>query len=244
MSTISFDLTLKLDNQELTYRISRNNKRRRRISLQLDLDGCLEVRAPVSLSNNYIHKWLLADCQPWIEKQLNNLKANKLHMPIFTNGAKHYYLGKLFILNVNLCSSNIIKVELAQDKIIMQLPCDSVIKDSLWQWYKHQAKKLFSQRLTDLLKLTPWVKSEPNLKIRSMKTRWGSCSSLGNINLNMHLIKAPAECIDYVILHELCHIAEFNHSVRFYKLMTQVCPLWKQHEKLLKEVGFVILSRK
>ena len=60
-----------------------------------------------------------------------------------------------------------------------------------------------------------------------MKTQWGSCSPGGRLTLNPYLVKAPRECIDYVILHELCHIAEHNHSDKFYRLMKRVMPKWE-----------------
>ncbi len=68
-----------------------------------------------------------------------------------------------------------------------------------------------------------------------MQTQWGSCSPNGRITLNPLLVKAPRECIDYVILHELCHIAEHNHSERFYRLLSQVMPKW---EKTKAEAGW------
>src|SRR5690554_7939176 len=71
----------------------------------------------------------------------------------------------------------------------------------------------------------------------AMKKQWGSCSNKGNLMLNPHLVKAPKECIDYVILHELCHIAEHNHSERFWRLLTQVMPNWKEVKAKLDEIG-------
>ncbi|MNG12944.1 WLM domain protein [compost metagenome] len=73
-----------------------------------------------------------------------------------------------------------------------------------------------------------WVTERPPLRILTMQTQWGSCSPNGRITLNPHLVKAPRECIDYVILHEFCHIAEHNHSEHFYRLMSQVMPGWEK----------------
>src|SRR5690606_33372808 len=73
----------------------------------------------------------------------------------------------------------------------------------------------------------------PPMRILTMQTQWGSCSPNGRITLNPHLVKAPRECIDYVILHELCHIAEHNHSERFYRLMNQVMPKWEKTKERL-----------
>ena len=87
-----------------------------------------------------------------------------------------------------------------------------------------------------------WVATKPQLRILSMKTQWGSCSPAGLITINPHLVKASRECIDYVILHELCHIAEHNHSERFYRLMQQVMPQWQKTKKRLDGMASVLLN--
>jgi predicted metal-dependent hydrolase len=74
-----------------------------------------------------------------------------------------------------------------------------------------------------------------------MHTQWGSCSPQGRIILNPHLVKAAHDCIDYVILHELCHLAEHNHSERFYRLMNQVMPQWEKVKERLDVMASSLL---
>ena len=76
----------------------------------------------------------------------------------------------------------------------------------------------------------------------AMTKQWGSCSTKGNLMLNPHLVKAPKEYIDYVILHELCHIAEHNHSERFWRLLTQVMPNWKEVKAKLDGMAEMYLN--
>ena len=82
----------------------------------------------------------------------------------------------------------------------------------------------------------------PKLKLLNMKTQWVNCSPSGNLTLNPYLVKAPTRCIDYVILHELCHLVEHNHSKQFYELMSQTMPDWEGRKIHLDEMAAKIFS--
>lgn len=107
----------------------------------------------------------------------------------------------------------------------------------LTDWYKARAREVFARKLSAMLKQALWVSDSPPLRILTMQTQWGSCSPNGRVTLNPNLVKAPRECIDYVILHELCHLAEHNHSERFYQLMGQVMPEWEKTKKRLNRMA-------
>jgi len=116
------------------------------------------------------------------------------------------------------------------------------VKGLLNTWYKYKAKVTFHERLNEMLLKATWVEGLPRFRIMAMKTQWGSCSTQGNLMLNPHLVKAPKECIDYVILHELCHIAEHNHSEKFWRLLTQVMPNWKEVKAKLDDMAELYLN--
>ena len=80
------------------------------------------------------------------------------------------------------------------------------------------------------------------ITIRNQKTRWGSCSSKGNLNFNVALMRMPLEVLDYVVVHELCHRIEMNHSPRFWKEVERIIPDYKKHEKYLKEQGHKVMA--
>ena len=80
------------------------------------------------------------------------------------------------------------------------------------------------------------------MRLQVMKTQWGSCSPTGKLTLNPWLVKAPRDCIDYVILHELCHLKEHNHSPRFFKLLDRHMPAWRQRKARLDELAEIILN--
>ncbi len=80
------------------------------------------------------------------------------------------------------------------------------------------------------------------IAIREQKTRWGSCSAKGNLNFNWRLILAPPEIRDYVVIHELCHLAYLNHSKEFWNKVAEFCPEYKTHRRWLKENGHTLMD--
>lgn len=109
-------------------------------------------------------------------------------------------------------------------------------------WYKVSAERMFHERLSELQPQAKWVDGILIFRVLSMTQQWGSCSAKGSLMLNLHLIKAPKECIDYVILHELCHIAEHNHSEKFWRLLSSVMPNWQEVKTRLEGMAELYLN--
>ncbi|HAN3934001.1 TPA: M48 family metallopeptidase, partial [Escherichia coli] len=105
-----------------------------------------------------------------------------------------------------------------------------------------RARDVFQRRLDLLIPQTLWVSERPPIRLRAMQTQWGNCSAKGCLTLNPWLVKASSECIDYVLLHELCHVAEHNHSEEFYRLMGQVMPGWEKVKKRLDGMAGMLLA--
>ena len=116
------------------------------------------------------------------------------------------------------------------------------VRELLFDWYKKRAREQFNQRLERLIAQTPWVTGKPALRLLTMQTQWGSCSHSGTLTLNPHLVKAPAECIDYVLLHELCHLAEHNHSEAFWRLLDKSMPDWQPIKARLDDMVELYLN--
>ena len=116
------------------------------------------------------------------------------------------------------------------------------MKSLIDKWYKDKFISISRERLEAFICKASWVKNSSSIKLMTMKKQWGSCSNKGNLILNPNLVKVPKECIDYVILHELCHIAEYNHSKRFWRLLTQVMPNWKEVKAKLDVMAELYLN--
>lgn len=202
-----------------------------RVLIKVHPDCRIQVAAPEGLDENE----LLAAVKKrgrWIYQQLRDFREQQKYVSPrkYVSGESHYYLGKQFLLKVTEAADLPEGVKLTRGKLEASVKIKSAERVSklLTDWYREKAKEVFSKRLDAMLEQTLWIKDRPPLRILTMKTQWGSCSPAGRLTLNPHLVKAPRECIDYVILHELCHIAEHNHSKRFYRLMTQVNPDWEK----------------
>ncbi len=184
----------------------------------------------------------------WIYRQLRYFE--KQHADIlpryYVSGENHFYLGRRHLLKVkeDAKSSPEVKLLLGILEVKTRKTTPEITKELLFNWYKKRAREVFDRRLEDVITRTLWVNEKPSIRLLSMKTQWGSCSPKGQLTLNPHLVKAPTECINYVLLHELCHIAEHNHSKCFYRLMKQVMPNWEQVKERLDGMAYFYLNDK
>lgn len=182
----------------------------------------------------------------WIYEQLREFRQQLEHVTLrqYISGESHYYLGKQYLLKVHVEPDQAQGVKLLRGKLEVSVRASDAtrVKNLLIDWYKIRAREVFARRLDALLEQALWVQERPPIRILTMQTQWGSCSPNGRITLNPHLVKAPRDCIDYVILHELCHIAEHNHSDRFYRLLSQTMPNWEITKERLDGLASRILA--
>lgn len=129
-------------------------------------------------------------------------------------------------------------VSISGNNLFIESPYHSEedIKLIIEKWYKRQAQEIFSTILDNCWSLfEAWGYIKPVFKVRKMRTRWGSMSSQGKMSLNLDLIKMPYKCIEYVIIHELCHLKHHNHGKGFYAALVKRLPDWKELKKILEE---------
>jgi predicted metal-dependent hydrolase len=154
----------------------------------------------------------------------------------FVAGETHFYLGRQYRLK--LVEDAKTSVKLKGRFLWVHLPdrADAArIELLLDQWYRDHAEPIFARRLDECLRSARSLNVErPELTIRKMVKRWGSCTKGGRILLNTELVKTPPYCIEYVIMHELCHLRLHDHSPEFYRLLARCMPDWEQRKRRLE----------
>ncbi|CED61474.1 Putative predicted metal-dependent hydrolase [Moritella viscosa] len=221
---------------------------RAKITIKVHPDCRVVVSAPEKVTADDIHQAVLKQVS-WIWKSLEEFKAHQDYVlpKRYVSGEMQFYLGRRYVLKIVEDKEASLNVKLLRGKLQVTLPTFNDSKSELSKalvnkWYKHRARLIFQQRLKVLTPQASWVTDLPSFKIKAMNKQWGNCSPNGTLTLNPHLVKAPKECIDYVILHELCHIEELNHSDKFWRLLTQVMPHWKDVKAKLDGMAELYLN--
>ncbi|TRW48929.1 M48 family metallopeptidase [Aliidiomarina halalkaliphila] len=211
-----------------------------KVIIKVKPDCTVHVAAPASASDKDV-LFAVKKRGRWIYEQLREFQQQLEHITPrkYVSGESHYYLGKQYVLKVevNPDAPRSTKLLRGQLRVSIRAGERERVKLALDEWYKARAKEVFQKRLDAVLEQALWVDKRPPIRVLTMQTQWGSCSPNGRITLNPLLVKAPRDCIDYVILHELCHIAEHNHSERFYRLMGQVMPNWEKMKQHLDQIA-------
>jgi hypothetical protein len=208
--------------------------RRKTIQIIIFPSGKMEVKAPFYALGNDIEK-VVEGKKRWIVSKLRNFEESpqRPFEPEYHNGSFHRVLGENCALQINKAVKNKVWVDQNILKINTRNIEETYIIKLLNKWYMNTAIDLFNEIMGScFLKLKNYNIPYPGLKIRKMKTRWGSCSSKKIITLNIELVKYPVEFIEYVIVHELSHLVELNHSKRFYKVLESAMPDWKTRKKM------------
>lgn len=190
-------------------------------------------RTPVSVINSFVESR-----SEWIRKHLEsytNMKSLSNGTP--GNGQTIMFRGREYLLKIINGRYN--RVIAGDDEIFISIKEgeeSSKAGKLLAEWYRKKAVEEITIRFNEIVKSYENYDFRPaSLNIRIMKRRWGSCSSKGRITLNSELIKLDQGYLDYVILHELCHLKHHNHGTGFYSLLSDVCPGWKEKRRGLRQ---------
>jgi len=220
--------------RKILYRLHQGDRRRLRIVVNPELT--VDIFAPRSAGDEQIQAAIKKKA-PWIVRTIDKLEGyHPLPGPKqYLSGETFPYLGRQYRLKVENGSTKPAKLLGRFLWVWVENRSDVVgAKKSVEAWYRQRAKEILGRYMDKSYAIASrHGVPEPAVLIRRMRRRWGSCSQSGRITLNVDLVKVPVHCIEYVIMHELCHLKTHNHSKAFYSLLTRCQPDWRKRKAAL-----------
>lgn len=215
-------------------------KNMKNIYLKVEKNADVVVSAPPR-TPNYIIKKLIQENIDEIKLRRNNILTNGYTVKQYVTGEKHIIFGKEIVLEVRLGNKNVVK--LSDDKIILVIKDKDQDRGQIVMSYLR--KVLYNKALEFINKYEKIMGVHvEQLRIKKMKTRWGTCNiEAKRIWINYELIKYPIECLEHIVVHELTHLLETNHTPRFYALLGKYYPNFRENDKLIKEFSKKIVGR-
>lgn len=212
---------------------------RKTLGIKVHPDSRVDVTAPIDASDNKVKQKVKSKAH-WILKQQEYFISFRPLTPPrkYISGETHLYLGKQYRLKIKQSKEE--SVKLIGGNIIINTvnkKDKERIQKQLSHWYESKAKKHFEEIFKNWISIYPINNPKnPSLEMQWMKKKWGSCDQKGKIKLNVELIKAPKACIQYVMVHEICHLTYLNHSKDFYKLLDKHYPNWRKVKTRLEHI--------
>jgi predicted metal-dependent hydrolase len=212
--------------------------RRRTLAISILPDSTVIVRVPFLTSLRTINR-IVQEKSGWIVKHRDSYigkNQSKFNVQYIT-GESHLYRGNKSVLKIEKSNKPYIRFYDSTIELGLEKTNDAgAVKMLLYKGYKQEALILFPEIFRNILEKYETQMFKPvGLIIRTMKRRWGSCSNKGVITLSTELIKLPDIYIEYVVIHELCHLKHHNHGAGYYKLLSELFPEWKSIRKDLRK---------
>lgn len=213
--------SIQLAEKLITYTLKRSPKRRS-IGLRIDDQG-LTVSMPLRASEKWLHS-VLQEKSAWVVDKLDNWQSKKLPVQKWEDGEPILFRGETFTLRV---VSGLVRATPQITEFELTIPVydttnQGVVTKKILQWYKREAERVFNECVEHFAPLMNVAPKE--IKLTSAKTQWGSCTTQGVVRLNWQLVTMPLHLIDYVVVHELAHLVEMNHSPAFWRVVEGACP--------------------
>jgi predicted metal-dependent hydrolase len=238
-------MVLHYGDERIPYAVRTSAKRRERVEINVLPNGAVEVEAPEAATPEAIAMAVQKRAR-WIVSHVSDARKRFEHVlpREYVSGEQALYLGRRYSLKVLQVPKAERAVRLKGALLIVaheDTRPDSV-RAILKGWYRAKARDYFAQRIEATCAALPWPQDPPPFRLLEMATQWGSCAVNGDILLNPALVRAPRECIDYVITHEVCHLREHNHSPEFFRLLTKAVPHWEGIKQRLDAMAEVLLN--
>ena len=220
--------------------------KRKTVMLQITQDAQLIVRAP-KYTPNFVIKIAVQKRTEWIQKNQKKMREKIKNSPTggkkrFVDNEKFLVLGQIYKLKVVSDSRVPLALDKNTGKFLLAVDFyhdEKGARELFVKWYKHRALEIILPCVGKFARKYN-LHQYNKIRIASARTRWGSCSSEGNLNFSWRLVMAPEEVIDYVVIHELAHLKERNHGAQFWALVEKMCPEYKERKKWLKDSGYML----
>lgn len=219
--------SIAIESHEVAYRVIRS-RRARRVALRLPVRGCLELVLPLGLRAGSPED-LLRDHAGWIAARLAE-RDSVTRRPL-RHGDRIPYRGGHLIVEASPGNATIAR---DGDRLLCgqtQFDLDSVVE----AWLRGQARRVLSMEVAKASR--SMAVCARRITVRDQRTRWGSCSTAGNLSFSWRLILAPDDVLRYVVVHEVAHLLEPNHGPRFWAVVQEHCPDYQRHRRWLREHG-------
>lgn len=218
--------------------------RRKTLGITVTPEGAVVVRAPESALPEQVAQRVNRRAG-WIAGQLAEVASYdpRLAPHQWRGGESHRYLGRQYLLRIK--SGEAAGAAISRPHLVVTVPKEAdaeQVRRILLRWYRKRAEVVFSARWSRCVERAKAIGvASGDFGIRTMRRRWGSCSPSGKILLNLDLIQVPTECIDYVMLHELCHRARMRHDRTFVRLLDRLEPDWRRLKDRLNRCEIPVL---
>lgn len=229
--------TCRCESTAFTYHVT--FRKRKSLGIQVEAPDQVRIIAPLRTPEVLI-KEVVESKSKWIVEKLTHLREREAmkERKLFIDGEHFRYLGENYPLDIVLDESlKEPEVKLIQDTFCVLIPYEDagLIRFALEKWYRERALVEIIRRVTAF---QPLFKVKPTaVKVKTQQKRWGSCTSKGNLLFNWKLIMAPGPLLDYVVVHEMCHLVHLNHSKAFWQLVEKVMPDYQQRRQALRDHG-------
>ena len=233
--------TLQYGQTSIPYQLSYTDRQTLAIHVHPDLH--VTVEAPLGSEFPEIEKRLHKKAA-WILRQQRNFRRYSFEIPPrqYVSGETHRYLGQQYRLKVLQSEDGKESVHMDREQITVitrDKGNQARVKKLLTEWYRQHAYEIFRERVEAWApRFERYGIQHPKVFVRQMRSQWGSCTAKGKMTLNLKLVMVPRQFIDYVIVHELCHLIEHNHSAAFYALMSKIMPDWEEKRDALNRFEF------
>ena len=227
-------MSLRYGRKKIDYELAYSARKTLAIDVHPDLS--VVVTAPDDATDDAIEDKVRKRA-PWIVQQQRFFENFLPTIPPrrYVSGESHRYLGRQYRLRVHKGSEDAVKMARGQLNVYLTNPSKKArLKTLVVGWFRRRAEVVFQERFDEMVTKANRIGIDADrFEIRRMKNRWGSCTREGRILLNPDLIIAPQRCIDYVIVHELCHLKEHNHGPAFYRTLHKLMPDWEERRDRL-----------